>query len=145
MKLYIKYIDGQIVDHPMLEDNLKQVDPTFDPANLPDTLKVFERVNAPLPGPYAYIGVSYELGQDDIVRDVYAEIPFSAEEKARLIEYTMAQAHPKGWSFNETTCAWLPGVPYPTDGKVYEWSEGLENWQEITPVPVPTPATAQQP
>jgi hypothetical protein len=145
MKLYIKYIDGQIVDHPMLEDNLKQVDPTFDPANLPDTLKVFERVNAPLPGPYAYIGVSYELGQDDIVRDVYAEIPFSAEEKARLIEYTMAQAHPKGWTFDETTCTWLPGVPYPTDGKVYEWSEGLENWQEITPVPVPPPATAQQP
>ena len=77
MKLYIKYIDEQIVDHPILEDNLKQVDPTFDPDNLPDTLKVFERVNAPIPGPYAYIQVSYQLGDDDVVRDVYTELPFT--------------------------------------------------------------------
>ena len=131
MKLYIKYIDGQIVDHPMLEDNLKQVDPTFDPANLPENLKVFERVNAPLPGPYAYIERSYELGEDDIVRDAYTEVAFDEEKKSNLIEYTMAQAHPKGWIFNETICGWEPGVPYPTDGKVYEWSEELENWSEL--------------
>ena len=145
MKLYIKYIDEQIVDHPMLEDNLKQVDPTFDPDNLPDTLKVFERVNGTLPGPYAYMQASYQLGQDDIVRDVYTEVPFSAEEKTQLIEYTMAQVHPKGWIFNETICSWEPSVPYPNDGKVYSWSEELENWEEITSGIVPvisTPATS---
>jgi len=131
MNLYIKYINGQIVDHPMLEDNLKQADPDFNPINLPDTLKVFERINGPLPGPYAYIQSSYQLFEDGVVRDVYTEVPFSAEEKANLIEYTMAQAHPKGWTFNETICAWEPGVPYPTDGKVYEWSEELENWSEL--------------
>jgi hypothetical protein len=115
----------------MLEDNLKQVDPDFDPTNLPGTLKVFERINAPVPGPYSYIQVSYQLGQDDIVRDTYTEVPFSAEEKAQLIEHTMAQPHPNGWTFNETTCAWEPGVPYPTDGRVYSWSEELENWSEM--------------
>ena len=131
MKLYIKYIDEQIVDHPILEENLRQVDPDFDPTNLPGTLKVFERINAPVPGPYSYIQVSYQLGQDDIVRDTYTEVPFSAEEKAQLIEHTMAQPHPKGWTFNETICGWEPGVSYPTDGKVYEWSEELENWSEM--------------
>ena len=131
MKLYIKYIDGKVVDHPMLEDNLKQVDPDFDPTNLPDTLKMFERVNAPIPGPYAYIEQSYELGEDNIVRDVYTEVAFSDEEKAKLIEYTKSQAHPNGWVFNETICGWEPGIPYPTDGKVYQWSEELENWSEL--------------
>jgi hypothetical protein len=145
MNLYIKYIDGKIVDHPMLEDNLKQIYPDFDPTNIPDTLKLFERINAPLPGPYAYMEVSYQLDQDNIVRDVYTEVPFSAEEKTQLIEYTMAQAHTKGWIFNETICSWEPSVPYPNDGKVYSWSEELENWEEITSGIVPvisTPATA---
>ena len=145
MKLYIKYINGQIVDHPLLEENLIQLDPEFDPKNLPATLKLFERINAPLTGgPYAYMKVSYELGQDDIVRDVYTEVPFSAEERTQLIEYTMAQAHPKGWVFNETVCGWEPNIPYPNDGKVYSWSEELEGWEEITSGIVPvvsTPAT----
>jgi len=145
MNLYIKYINGEIVDHPMLEENLRQVDPDFDPSNLPETLKVFERVTAPGHGPYVYLQASYQLDQDGIVRDAYTEVPFSTEERTQLVEHTLAQPHPKGWTFNETICGWVPGVPYPTDGKVYTWSEELENWQEIIPEPVPIPATAHTP
>jgi hypothetical protein len=137
MKLYIKYIDGKIVDHPLLEDNLMQVDPDFDPKNLPETLKVFERVNAPVPGPYSRVENSYQLGDDDIVRDVYTLVDISDEEKSALIAHTQSLPHPNGWVFNETICGWEPGVPYPNDGKIYSWSEELANWQEIAPVTPP--------
>jgi hypothetical protein len=144
MQLYIKYIDEQIVDHPMLEENLKQVDPTFNSTNLPDTLKLFERINSPVPGPYARVENSYQLCDDGIVRDVYTVLDISDEEKSAIIAHTRSLPHPNGWVFNETNCSWEPGVSYPTDGKVYSWSEELENWREIIPVPVPvsTPATA---
>ena len=148
MQLYIKYIDEQIVDHPMLEENLKQADPTFDPINLPNTLKLFERINAPVPGPYARVENSYQLCDDGIVRDVYTLVDISDEEKSAMIARTQSLPHPNGWVFNETVCSWEPSIPYPNDGKVYSWSEELENWKEITSVIVPpteTPATAQQP
>jgi hypothetical protein len=35
------------------------------------------------------------------------------------------------WTLNEETCRWEPPVPYPNDGKIYRWNEGVENWQEI--------------
>ena len=31
---------------------------------------------------------------------------------------------------NETTCNWNPPVAFPTDGKLYEWSEEDVNWKE---------------
>ena len=36
------------------------------------------------------------------------------------------------WVLNETTCKWEAPVPYPSDGKVYEWSEAKTNWVERT-------------
>lgn len=32
---------------------------------------------------------------------------------------------------NEETCLWEPPVPYPTDGKVYDWNEELGDWVEV--------------
>jgi hypothetical protein len=29
----------------------------------------------------------------------------------------------ESWTLNETTCLWEPPVPYPTDGKGYNWNE----------------------
>ena len=79
MKLYVQYIDGKIEGHPILEENLRQANPQFDPANLPNTLKVFERVAAPILGPYVRLDHMYQLQQDDVVRDVYTEIGYTAE------------------------------------------------------------------
>ena len=35
------------------------------------------------------------------------------------------------WILNEETCLWEAPVPYPTDGKVYNWNEELGDWVEI--------------
>ena len=132
MKLYIQYIDGKVVDHPILEENLRQANPQFDPANLPNTLKVFERVPAPIAGPYARIESMYQLQHDDVVRDVHQEIGYTPEERAARIEQAKQLYHPNGWVFNETICGWEPPTTPPADGKAYTWSNELEDWQEVT-------------
>ena len=34
----------------------------------------------------------------------------------------------KTWTLNNDTCLWEPPVPYPADGKLYNWSDDLVNW-----------------
>jgi len=37
------------------------------------------------------------------------------------------------WTLNEDTCYWESPVPYPDDGKLYEWDEeDTTSWKEIT-------------
>lgn len=38
----------------------------------------------------------------------------------------------ESWILNEETCEWEAPIPYPTDGKIYEWNETILNWEEIT-------------
>jgi hypothetical protein len=38
----------------------------------------------------------------------------------------------ESWILNEDTCDWEAPVPYPTDGKIYEWNENILNWEETT-------------
>ena len=35
------------------------------------------------------------------------------------------------WTFNETTLDWQSPIPYPNDGKVYEWDESTLQWAEV--------------
>jgi hypothetical protein len=35
------------------------------------------------------------------------------------------------WTLNESTCKWQSPVPYPSDGKPYQWDESALNWVEI--------------
>ena len=37
------------------------------------------------------------------------------------------------WNKNEDTYLWEAPVPYPTDGKRYEWNEETQGWDEVTP------------
>lgn len=36
------------------------------------------------------------------------------------------------WTLNEETCLWDCPVPYPIDGKWYEWDETTTSWIEVT-------------
>jgi len=36
------------------------------------------------------------------------------------------------WVLNETSCLWDSPVPYPTDGKKYQWDEITTSWIEMT-------------
>lgn len=35
------------------------------------------------------------------------------------------------WILNEETCHWDPPVPYPEDGKLYDWNEETLSWDEV--------------
>lgn len=36
------------------------------------------------------------------------------------------------WTLNEETCKWESPIPYPTDGKVYDWFEQNQEWVEVS-------------
>lgn len=36
------------------------------------------------------------------------------------------------WTLNESTCRWESPIPYPLDGKLYDWFEPNKQWIEIT-------------
>jgi hypothetical protein len=35
------------------------------------------------------------------------------------------------WTLNEQSCLWQSPIPYPNDGKIYQWNEEIGNWEEI--------------
>lgn len=37
------------------------------------------------------------------------------------------------WLLNEETCLWASPVPYPDNGKMYEWDEETLSWAEVPP------------
>lgn len=39
------------------------------------------------------------------------------------------------WLLNEDTCIWEAPTPMPTDGKIYSWSEKLQQWLLIENYP----------
>jgi hypothetical protein len=55
------------------------------------------------------------------------------------VGYTYDETHdafipPKpfdSWVLNETTLVYDAPIPYPTDGKVYEWNESTLSWVEV--------------
>lgn len=40
------------------------------------------------------------------------------------------QPHPS-WTLDETTCFWIPPVPYPADNDLYEWNEDTQTWDAL--------------
>lgn len=141
MKLYIRVVQGVITDHPILEENLIQAIPGFDPNNLPhdidgfEMFKPFERIPVPAPsGPYVNVQTEYQLCEDGVVRDVHFEVPYTPEEQAAKREQFYSMSHPKGWVFNEAACHWDSPTPYPGDENTrYRWDEDIEQWVVVTP------------
>lgn len=37
----------------------------------------------------------------------------------------------ESWTLNEATCKWQSPIPYPQDGRIYNWNEELGQWVEI--------------
>ena len=35
------------------------------------------------------------------------------------------------WTLDEFSCLWQSPIPYPNDGKMYQWNEDILNWEEI--------------
>jgi hypothetical protein len=61
-------------------------------------------------------------------RKNYAGIGYRYD--AALNAFIAPQPYPS-WSLNTTTCQWEAPKPYPTDGNVYAWNEGLLRWERL--------------
>jgi len=40
----------------------------------------------------------------------------------------------ESWVLNSETAKWESPIPYPTDGKEYDWSESGQQWVEVEPI-----------
>ena len=136
MNLYIQLENGEPVNHPIVEENLRQAFPEMDLNNLPETFARFERVVPTMLGIYEVSqGSTYEWA-DGVVKDVHHRRAMTEEERTAKQDVTKAEWQQNNgfasWTFNEELCRFDPPVPYPTDGKVYVWDEPTTNWVEYT-------------
>ena len=131
MELYIRIVDGQPFEHPIIDENFRQAFPDVDTNNLPPTFARFTRVPEPAYGVYEICeGCTYEW-DGDIVTDVHHVRDMTIEEKNAKQEEVKSNWAENGyasWVFNEDTCSFDPPTPRPTDGEPYVWDEDTTNW-----------------
>lgn len=80
MELYIRIVNGQPFEHPIVGDNFRQAFPEIDVNNLPSEFARFERIEQPIIGLYqVYEGVVYKWF-DGIVKDTHHVRAMTEEE-----------------------------------------------------------------
>lgn len=137
MKLYIKIENGQLIDHPILEENFIQAFPEIDVNNLPSNFIEFVRKPRPFIDTYkVYDGFHYEL-IDGVYTDVHHVRDMTDEEK--IEKQNKAKSNwiiyggYKSWVFDEETCTFAPPIPKPDSYKLYYWNEDTVSWVEFQP------------
>jgi hypothetical protein len=141
MNLYIQIKDGQPHEHPIFEDNLLHAIPGIDLNNLPPEFSPFVRVPEPILKTYTLFDENYKNPSYELVDGVYTDVwhirDMTPEEKqasidfAKLCFFGPGGKGYKSWIFNEENCRYEPPIPYPNDGKHYEWSENFLTWYEV--------------
>ena len=142
MKLYIKIENGQLIDHPMLEENFIQAFPDIDVNNLPSNFIEFVRKPRPFIDTYkVYDGFHYEL-IDGVYTDVHHVRDMTDEEKIekqnKAKSNWIAYGGYNSWVFDEETCTFVPPIPKPDSYKLYYWNEDTVSWAEFQPDPSST-------
>jgi hypothetical protein len=88
MNLYIRYKDGVIYDHPVLEDNLRTAFPDFDANNNPHDYVPFDRSDKPVIDDWLVItGFHYELNNGRVY-DVW-DTRFMTQQEAEIQRQAM--------------------------------------------------------
>ena len=66
--------------------------------------------------------------EDGSVRKNYAGIGFSYSSD---LDAFIPPKPYSSWLLNTNTCQWESPIPYPNDGKGYNWNEETQQWVEI--------------
>lgn len=136
MNLYIQIENGQPINHPAFADNLRQA---F--GDIPSNWEPFIRVAKPVPGVYEILVSEEPTYQkvDDVWMDVWNLRPMTDEEKNNKQQEVKNSwsnrpqaSNWSSWTFNESTCTYVPPVPKPSSefGKNYFWCGEDNNWKE---------------
>ena len=143
----IKVINGSIVDHPFLFDNLAEQFLGIDIDHLPEPYVKFHRIPPPVLGHYEKnLRTEYQLLADGTVTDNWvadAMTPQERQDKINIFKQQNVPPYPS-WRFNEDTMlyeapvrppideilAFLaanPGTPRPD----VVWDENQQQWNVI--------------
>lgn len=140
--LYIKVSeDGVPETHPILEDNLKNLIPEFDPSNPPEN--IFKFVKEPIPelsGEQVYDYMSYEYSpelSDQYGQTIWHEVHHiknaTPTDREKIIsEFKRLNPDLLDWVYDEQTKSLVAPVPKPNDGKSYYWNTNEKRWMEPT-------------
>lgn len=88
-----------------------------------------------LPDKSSWIKTSYNtckgvhLGGGIPLRGNFAGIGYTYDSKNDV--FIPTKDFPS-WVLNKKTWVWDAPVPYPTDGKAYDWDESAVNWVEVS-------------
>ena len=136
MNLYIRIVDGQPFEHPILEENMHSAFPEINLEDLPDNFARFVRVAPPAIGPYEKNQtVSYEL-KDGVFTDVFSVEQMTAEEKTTKQQAVQADWEANenfsSWVFNAETCMYEAPTAKPDEENMYVWRESDLSWVLVT-------------
>jgi hypothetical protein len=142
INLYIRLENGEPVGHPIAGSNLQYIFPGINlENNIPEGCAKFQRNDVPELGVYEKLeGTTYEF-IDGVVHDVHNISKLTKTEMKKMQEDTKERwkSNPlafKSWKFNPKNCCFEAPIPYPTDGKLYEWDELTVNWKIYDPASV---------
>ena len=136
-------VDGNPVDHPIVELNLLAIEPEFDGVNVPAGYSEFVRVERPSFGVYETATHHGYKIEGNIVTDDWRVTTLSNSEKEYIINniksnWEQNPTSPKSWIFNEGTCSYVPPTAKPQDGKTYWWRESDTSWVHVPEKPSDT-------
>lgn len=108
-RLYIRMLDGQPFEHPIVESNLLEAFPDLDLENLPDWLAPFERHDPTGMdvGGYERLVEQYVV-EGGKVRDNWHTRPMTTKEKNAKLKALRAEKRP-GMTLDEERGVWLRG------------------------------------
>ena len=134
MNLYIQLKDGVLVNHPILESNLRAALPDVNLSEPNCGFIPFERIAQPKPKTYEVIeGTTYVI-ENGVAKDRWEIRAMTNEEIALKQEATQNEWEKTGfksWVFDSDTCSYTPPIPYPEDGGNYRWNEQNLGWERL--------------
>jgi len=133
--LYIRLKNGQPFEHPITESNLLLAYADIDLNNLPSYVVPFISSTKPSSNIYQVVEESYSL-ENNVVKQNWIVRDMTPEEKLvkqELAKNTAINKDDNSLVFDLDTCQFIPPIPYPTDGKTYEWNSSSSDWIEIIP------------
>jgi hypothetical protein len=73
-------------------------------------------------------GTWVQTSYNATVRKNFAGIGFYYDEE---LDAFIPPKPYESWTLNEVTCRWQSPVPYPQDGRIYQWDEDTLAWVEV--------------
>jgi hypothetical protein len=134
MRYFIKIDNGQIIDHPIQEDNFVSAFPSIDMNNLPPTFAEFFKGTPYVNQPYRnYIRTDY-VWDGNSVTEVHIDVEMTPEEKLakqNQLHQLYNDSGIVGWIFNEELCIYEPPIPYYSWNNEQLQSDGKFSWVQV--------------